>query len=42
MESAWGPLRSETQFWKDDNHGFIAKPCGIFPSSTRDGRAVYV
>lgn len=28
MECAWGPLRSENHFWKDDNHGFVAKPLG--------------
>lgn len=26
VEVAWGPLRSESQFWKDDSHGLIVKP----------------
>lgn len=28
VKVAWGPLRSENQFWKDDSHGLIVKPLG--------------
>lgn len=28
VEVAWGLLRSENQFWKDDSHGLIVKPLG--------------
>jgi hypothetical protein len=39
VECAWGPLRSESQFWKGENCRFVAKTLNIFSITIWDGAA---